>query len=292
MEFVVLATAVADLQETVQKTEDHDNGRETGLERVLRGCPAIGVDRLGSVLGIQVASLRREIAIGGRQMLVVRSFRQAHPEYTALGRRGGHIGFLAIPIGMVFVRGEVFGQSLRITHRGADQTVSARAFHQAMPEHITVSKALCQHPVGHAERSQQQRIVEFVRGSGHVTHGEARPKVKRFATTAGPDFSPLNAVHFLRWPTEAMKGIAFKQAFGEQFGIFGHVAIDYFSHFFRIAPVVVELFTGHGDDNLPIPALGLRRIDRPITIQNPGLLRSIHAHSSCLVTEECAKCPP
>ena len=71
VQLVRFAAAVANLQEPMQKTEHHHDRREAFAEGVLRGGPAIGVDRLRSVIGSHVARLGREGSVSGRQVLFV-----------------------------------------------------------------------------------------------------------------------------------------------------------------------------------------------------------------------------
>ena len=71
MQFAGLAAAVANLQEPVQKTQHHRNQGKQGLERIARGRPTVGVDRLGGVLGIDVACLGREHTVGLLEMSVI-----------------------------------------------------------------------------------------------------------------------------------------------------------------------------------------------------------------------------
>ena len=63
MQIPLFPRTIANLQEAVQKAENHHNQRKTGLERVLCGRPAVGVDGRGGILGIDIARFRREVAI-------------------------------------------------------------------------------------------------------------------------------------------------------------------------------------------------------------------------------------
>lgn len=71
VQFVGLATALADLQEPVQETEDYRDPRKARLERIPRRRLAIYGDRLGSVVGFGLPQLGREDAVGLEMALSV-----------------------------------------------------------------------------------------------------------------------------------------------------------------------------------------------------------------------------
>jgi hypothetical protein len=124
MQLERLATPVADLQDPVQETQDQDHLREQRPPGALGCFPAVGVHRLRSVRGGHRDRLIAEPAVGGGEVHLARIGAHGHPQQATAS--GGHrdVRVPATQPGMMFVRGQVSRQGLRITHRGAHHTIA------------------------------------------------------------------------------------------------------------------------------------------------------------------------
>ena len=105
------------------------------------------------------------------------------PEYTPENGRvsqdattpGGHrdVGVLATQLGMMFVRRQVLGQGIGITHRGAHQAVAPQRLFQAIPEHGIATKAVSDDVVGDVIAQQQHPLLDVFDGAAAVGQNEA-----------------------------------------------------------------------------------------------------------------------
>ena len=80
------------------RVEHHRDRGEQSLERIPRRRPAVGVDRLGGVLGRDVSRLGGEHAVGVPEMIVIRRGRQRDAQQAAPAAGGGDVALLAGPM--------------------------------------------------------------------------------------------------------------------------------------------------------------------------------------------------
>ena len=110
-----------DLQERMEEAEDQRHSLEERPPSRLRGGPAVGVDRLGPVLRIQIPGLIPEHAVGARQIVLVRLLGQRQAQTTPTASGGRQVDLLAGQGRVLLVGDQVRGQPLRVLDRGPHQ---------------------------------------------------------------------------------------------------------------------------------------------------------------------------
>ena len=116
MQIVVLAAAVANLQEAMQEAPHHGDRGKQRLEGVLSRRPAVGVDGFGGVVRVQLAGLDRNVCVGRLQSRIVRCLCQGESQHTAFGSGHGGVSLRAAPIDMLLIGREMFGPPRGMAH--------------------------------------------------------------------------------------------------------------------------------------------------------------------------------
>ena len=275
VQFVGLAAAVANLQEPVEETEHHCDPRKPRQERIARRRPAIGVDRLGGVVGLDIACFGREHAVGLLEMDVIGRGRERDAQDAAAADGGRDVALPACPVGVMLVRYQMLGQLGRVADGGSHQTVSPQPLDDAIPVHVAVTETDFQQPRRNTMRRQEQGIRQVIDGSGHVAGGEAGAEPVGGAI-GGDDLPQSQPGELARLTPESVEAIAPFEARREQ--LRGRVgpSREGRPQALGIVPDLVVLLPGHGDDDLFGPARRLRRGSLSFTMDLPGLRLSGH----------------
>src|SRR5512135_305284 len=166
--------SVTDLEPGVQEALEDDHTPEQGLPGRLRRLPAVGVERLGSVLWGDVAGLGLEDPVGGLQVVGPRRLGRLGPQTAPRADSRGNVDLLAIERLVMLIGQQVLGQPCPTDGRPHDTEASEAAF-QAIPEHRVVAEDAGQGPERHAELAEEQGAFDVLNTRGHVGHEERRP---------------------------------------------------------------------------------------------------------------------
>lgn len=128
----------------------------------LRPFPAVGVDGLGVVVGVDVAGLVLEDLIGHFQVVGPCGLGRFRSQAAPVGNGRGDVDFLAVEGLMMFVGQQILGQ-LTLADGGPHDAEAAQSALHAIPVHWAVSESVSQRPERDTELAEEQRNLDVLR---------------------------------------------------------------------------------------------------------------------------------
>jgi hypothetical protein len=147
---------VPDLEERMEEAEDDRYPLEQRPPGRLGGRPAVGVDRLGAILRVEVPRLVPEYAVGGLQVVVAGRLGQGQPEAAPGAGGGRQVDLLAARGGVLLIGDQVAGQAVGRLDRRADQAEPPQRTLQAMPVRGVAAEDLAQCPERDGELAEKR----------------------------------------------------------------------------------------------------------------------------------------
>ena len=159
-----------DVEERMEKTQEHRDLGEQRLPRALRGLPASGLDGLRRIIGVHDLrfagkNARRflHVCLGGRRG-------NRGPQATGVRRSGSARNPLTLQPALLFVGPQVLGAWLGGLDGRADSPEATQTVFQAIPGQRLAAQNMSHGPTGHRQSPPEPRMGDVVGTPRHVRH--------------------------------------------------------------------------------------------------------------------------